>query len=67
MHISSRKESELSQEEAANKSTAEAFETSRLISSESKQWTKYLTYCNLNSPLKTQARRELKPKCGIGK
>ena len=49
------------------KSTAEAFETWRLISSESKQWTKYLTQCNLNSPLKTEARRELEPKCGKGK
>ena len=49
------------------KSTAEAFETWRLISSESKQWTKYFTLCNLNSPLKTEARRELKTKCGKGK
>ena len=48
------------------KSTAGAFETSRLISGESKQSTKYLTWCNLNSPLKTEARRELEPKCGIG-
>ena len=40
MHVSSGKESELTQEDAANKSTAGAFETSRLISSESKQSTK---------------------------
>ena len=49
------------------KSTAEAFETSRLISSESRLSTKYLTWCNLKSPLKTEARMELEPKCVIGK
>ena len=67
MHVPSRKESELTEEDAANKSTAEAFEIWRLISSESKQSTKYLTQCNLKSPLKTEGRWELEPKCGKGK
>ena len=48
MHVSRRKESELTQEDAQTKSTAGAFETSRLISSESNQSNEYLTYLNLD-------------------
>ena len=42
MHVPSRKESELTEEDAANKSTAGAFGTWRLISGESKQSTKLI-------------------------